>query len=198
MTGIEIAALISAGSGLLGALSSGGNDSEKAYQEIMKLIKDAGLGQTPFSKEEIQTLVKDMQTMYRGAGSLAATRVGSAIGEADVAGGQGWADYYMSNISPILAQGEMGAAEAGKFGVSAYSDMFNQAKGRVAQSLGLMTQAAGGLPTMSGTQKGVAGFLQSLNLLSTAGGNFANMYSNLNKKYPTSVDQSTGQIIYGG
>ena len=186
-------AAISAGTGLVsllgGLLSSGKSPQEQSYEQIMKMIKESGMSETPYSKQEIEALVKDMQTMYRGAGSLAATKVGSAIGESDAAGGQGWADYYMSNIAPILAQGEMGAAEAGKFGVSAYSNMFDSAKNRTLQSLGLMTQASAGLPSMTGMQKGTAGFLQTLNLLAGAGGNIASAYANFNRKYPTTDAQ---------
>lgn len=182
---------------LLGGLfSSSKSPQEQAYENVLSMIKQGKLGQEAYTKGEIESIVNDLQTMYRGAASLSAARVGQAIGESDVAGGQGYADYYLSNIAPILAQGEAGAAEAEKFGVQAYSSIHGQAQNEIASALGLATQASAGLSNMTGTQKGIAGFLQTLNLLSQAGGNIANLYTGLNKQYPTGV--RNGQISYGG
>ncbi len=188
-----IAGLIST---LGGIFASGDSLQEESYQKIFKMIQDylPELKKQSYSKAEIETIVKSMQTMYRGAGNLAATKVGQAIGESGVTPGQGFAEYYTSSVAPIMAEGQQQAAGAEQWGVGAYNDIYNSAKDRTLQGLNLMTGAAAGMPNMSSGQKGIAGFLQTLNLLATGGGNFANMYKNFNMKYPT-TDQN-GNIIY--
>ena len=170
-----------------GLFASGDSPSEEAYQQIFDMLKDymPELKQQAYSKSEIQTIVNNLRQTYRGAADVAAGKIGSAIGESGVAKGGGFADYYTQALAPVIAQGEAGAAAADQFGVQAYSTIKDQTSQRVLQAMGLMSNTAGGLPSMTPGQKGTAGFLQTLNLLSTAGGNFASMYKNLNTKYPT-------------
>lgn len=167
-----------------GIFGSGASPQEEAMQKVFEMIQQymPGMKEQSYSKEEINTIVKQMQTMYRGAGSLAATQVGKSIGESGAAGGQGFAEYYTSNVAPILAEGQMKAADAEQFGVSAYNDIFNSSKNRVAQMLQLLTGAASGQSSMTGAQKGIATGLQTGNLLATGYGNLAKGYRDWNYK----------------
>jgi hypothetical protein len=183
-----IGTAVGAGAGaLIGALfSMGDSPSEEAYQQIFDMLKDymPELKREAYTKNEIQTIVNSMKQMYRNAADVAAGKIGAAIGESGAAKGGGFADYYAQALAPVIAQGEAGAASAEQFGVEAYSTIKSQTNQNVIGGMNAMTNAAAGLPSMTSGQKGTAGFLQTLNLLSTAGGNYAQMYKNLNTKYP--------------
>lgn len=199
-TGNPLGLALGVGGGLVsllgGLFASGDSPQEEAYTEIFNMLKEymPELKKEAYSKSEIKSIVNSMQQMYRGAADVAAGKIGSAIGESGVAKGQGFADYYTQSLAPVIAQGEYGAAGAEQFGVEAYSNINNQTKNRVLQALGLMTSGAAGLSSMTDAQKGISGFLQTGNLLATAGGNIADMYKNLNTRQPR-VDQN-GNIIY--
>ena len=194
---MEPISLIAAGTGLLsalgGLLSSGSSPQEEAMKQVYDMLKSylPEMSKTPYSKGEIQSIVKQMQQMYRGASNVAAGQIGSAIGETGMPKGQGWGEYYTQALAPIIAEGQNRSANAEMMGVEAYSDMFNQAKSRTGNLLGTITQASSMLPQMTGGQKGMAGFLQTLNLLATGGGNFAEMWKNLNYK-PLGAGGGTG------
>lgn len=197
---MEPVSMIAAGSGLIsalgGLLSSGDSPQEEAYAKVFEMLKQymPELKQEAYSKDEINTIVESLKQMYRGASDVAAGKIGSAIGESGVAKGGGFADYYTQALAPTIAQGEQGAANATEWGVNTYSDINNQTKNRVLQALNSMTGTAAGLPSMTGTQKGISGFLQSLNLFSSGAGNFANLYKSLNTKYP--ITDANGKITY--
>jgi len=195
IAGAGIGGLIS----LIGGLfSASDTPQEQAMAQAMDILKDymPELKKEAYSKDEIAKIVNELKMMYRSSADVAAGKIGSAIGESGAARGGGWADYYTQSLAPVIAQGEQGAASAEQFGVETYSNINNATKQRVLQGLQLMTQNAMGQPSMTSGQKGVAGFLQSLNLLSTAGGNIAGMYKNLKTQYPT-IGQN-GAITYGG
>ena len=188
---------IGIGAGLLstlgGLLSTGKSPQEKAMEEMFAMIKQyiPEMSKTPYSKEEINSLVKQMQQMYRGGANVAAGQIGSAIGESGMPKGQGWSEYYTQALAPVIAEGENKSAGAMGWGAETYGGMFDQAKGRVSSMLGTATQAGSMLPQMTGGQKGLAGFLQTLNLLASGGGNFANMYKNLNWKPVDTEDKAS-------
>lgn len=173
-----------------GIFASSSTPQEEAYKQAMDAIKQymPELKQEAFTKDEISKLVQDLRLMFTGASDVAAGKIGSAIGESGVAKGGGFADYYTQALAPVIAQGQQMAGQATEWGVNTYSDINNATKQRVLQGLQLMTGAAAGQPSMTPGQKGVSGFLQSLNLLSTGAGNFANLYKTLNMKYPSTVN----------
>lgn len=179
--GAGVGALISLLGGLIGSKKS---PQEKAIEELFASLKDylPELGKEAYSKSEIQNIVNNMKAMLMASGDIAASRLGSVIGESDIAKGGGWADYYMSAIAPVIAQGITQAAEAEKFGVGAYADIQDAAKRRSLAGYQTLLGAGQYLPSMTSGQRGLVSGLQTLNLLSTAFGNIASAYSNLNKK----------------
>lgn len=179
--GTGVGALVGLLSGIFGSQESSQEEaSQKAYEMIQKYLPE--LSKQSYTKDEINAIVKQMQIAYRGAGSISAGQVGAAIGESGVAKGGGYADYYTQAVAPILAEGQMKAADAEQFGVAAYNDSYNSAKNRLANALGMLTQSAQGLSTMTGGQKGIIGGLQGLNLGATAFGNLAKGYKDLTYK----------------
>lgn len=170
--------------GLMQGVFTEESPSEEAYNQIFEMLKDymPELKQEAYSKDEIQGIVNNLMRTYRGAADVSAGKIGSVIGESGVAKGGGFADYYMQSLAPVIAQGEAGAANAQQFGVNAYSAIKDQTSQRVLQAMGLMSNNAQGMNTLSSGQQGIMGTLQMLNLLSSAGGNFASMYKDLNHK----------------
>ena len=176
--------LLSTLGGIFGSKKS---PQEQSMEEMMGLLKQylPNMEKMAFSKEEISTLVKSMQSMYRGGANVAAGNIGAAIGESGATPGQGFAEMYTQALAPVIAEGENKAAGAEAWGEQAYSNEFNQAKGRVSNMLGTMSQVASMQPSMTADQKGISGFLKTLQLLSTGTGNLANAWKDFNYKPPT-------------
>jgi hypothetical protein len=171
------------GAGIFGSQESAQEKSMKeAFDMIKKQLPNAS--KMAFSKEEINTLVKTMQSIYRGGANVAAGQIGSAIGESGATPGQGFAEYYTQSLAPVIAEGENKAAGAVGWGEQAYSDNYNQAQSRVNQLLQLLTGAASGQASQTGTQKGIASGLQGMNLFATGYGNLMKGWKDYNNKTP--------------
>ena len=170
-----------------GLIASGDSPNEEAMKEVMDMIKQQlpNASKLAFTKDEINSLVKTMQSIYRGGANVAAGQIGSAIGESGMTPGQGFAEYYTQSLAPVIAEGENKAAGAVGWGEQAYSDNYNAAQDRISRLLGLLTQAASGQGSMTGWQKGISGFLQTGNLLATGYGNLAKGWRDWNYKPPT-------------
>ncbi len=167
-----------------GAFSGGDSPQEKASKEVLGKLEDNEdwLKGSPFTKEEIMNaLLPAVQKIYRGAADVAAGKIGATVGETDVAGGQGFMEYYTQALAPVIAEGEnkAGAAvsEFGKW----YSELDAEKKNRFLQTMNLELQAVGGLPTMTNMQKIFTGAMKGANIGTTAMGNI-NTASALNKQ----------------
>lgn len=166
---------ITLGSGLLSGIFGGGKSpQEEAVKKILDEL-DANGGyfkDTPFSKDELfNTIMPAIQKTQRGAADVAAGRLGSAVGEADVAGGAAQFDYYLQSLAPVIAQGESEAANTYKQFTQLWAGMDAQAKNRFLQSMQLKLGAAGGLSDMTEGQKFLSNFMSGANIGASAYGN---------------------------
>lgn len=163
--------------GLISGLAAlGDSPKEKAMKESLGKLESNfdWLKEVPFSKEEIMgELLPMVQQLYKGSADIAAGRIGSAIGESGVAGGQGMADYYMQNLAPVIARGQEQAAGAvGQFG-QWYSTLDENSKSRFLQAIQLEMTGNQGLSDMTGFQKFIAGGLKGASIGAGMGADIA-------------------------
>jgi len=167
-------ALMIAGTLLGGLGASGQSPQEKNAENINNTLQDNEdyFKSLPFSKEEIMnSLLPQVQKIYRSSADVVAGRLGQNVGESGVAGGQGLSSYYLSTLAPVIAQGEnLAAGAVSDFG-KWYSQLDAQAKNRFMQAISLEIQNNGSLPDMNTLQRTISGALSGLNLGATAGGN---------------------------
>ena len=181
--GMGVGALLSILSGFLGA---GDSPHDAAVQELLaKLDREMSyLKSTPYSKGEVEGKVSGVQDTLRGAANVAATQTGTAVSESLAAGGtpqgQPRGDIYTAALAPVIAEGEKGAAAAEQWGMQFWASLDDAAKNRLLAGLGLESNTINQLPNMTGTQKGVSSFLQTMNLLTTGFGNLAQGYKDFN------------------
>ena len=172
-------------SGIFGAKDS---PHDVAVQEILqRLEREMGyLKSTPYSKGEVEGKVGDIQQTLRGAADIAATKTGTALSEslsaAGVPSGQPKGSIYTAELAPVVAEGEKGAAAAEQWGMQFWASLDDAAKTRLLTALGMEGNIANMQPSMTGGQKGIATFLQTLNLLASGFGNVAQGYKDLTYK----------------
>ena len=171
---------------LSGFLGAGDSPHDAAVQELLaKLDREMSyLKSTPYSKGEVEGKVSGVQDTLRGAANVAATQTGTAVSESLAAGGtpqgQPRGDIYTAALAPVIAEGEKGAAAAEQWGMQFWASLDDAAKNRLLAGLGLESNTINQLPNMTGTQKGMSSFLQTVNLLTTGFGNLAQGYKDFN------------------
>jgi len=175
-----LSGLITLGSGLLsGILGSGTSPSEEGFQKLFNELYNNMdfLKQTPFSKEELfQSILPAVQSTFRRSADVAAAKAGATIPESvggSVPEGQGFMDFYINALAPIIAKGENLAGQANVNFVDLYNRMDSEAKQRFLQAIQLGGNLAGGLPGQTGGQKFFTNFLQGADIGSTIQGNIA-------------------------
>jgi len=180
-----ISSLLSLGGGLLGSKSSPQEDYYKQMSDMAKGYMPY-LSSTAFSKSDLDNIVKSISGMYRGAANVSAGAVGASLGErlnaSGVPNGQPSASMYVSELAPIIAQGEQGAAGATQWGTNLFADLDAQAKSRTLNALKIMGDFGIGMPTQTSGQRGLMSGLSSLDLLMKGYGNFAQAYKDFNTK----------------
>lgn len=167
----EAMGLVTLGAGLISGLAGlGSNPQEDAIKDLLTKLEDADfLKDTAFSKDELfNSILPAIQQTQRGAADVAAGRLGAAVGEQDVAGGQAYFDYYIQALAPVIAQGESQAAQSYKDFTQLYANMDATKKSQFLQSMQLQGQLAGQLPGMSKTQEFLTNFMSGANTGATA------------------------------
>jgi len=169
---------------LSGAFASADSPRDKAMEEMLKRIQGyiPYLRTSALSKSEIQSQTTRQARSLRGGADAAAGRLGSAIGEADIAGGQGFAEYYMQALAPVLQQGLAQSVQAEQVGNDLIMKSDQSAKNNLLQALSLMSGVSGAQPDMTSGQRGFSGFLQGANMFSSGIGSLAEAYKNFNYK----------------
>jgi hypothetical protein len=181
---ITMGAISLGGGALVGALSAQESPQQKAYQSILDYLQKNRdfFAETPYSKDEIAGVTQRLQQMAGGAADVAAGKIGAAIGEADIAGGQPFGEYYTQALAPVIAEGEQNKIGIEQSMMNFLASLDANAKQRLLQSLGLEAQVASGLDEMSSGQKFTAGLLQGTNLFATGFGNIADAYAKTQTK----------------
>ena len=174
---IDPVTAFSIGGAILGGLGTlGTSPQEEAAEQALGRLQGGydWLKEVPFSKDEIMgELLPIVQRMYQGAADVAAGRLGAAVGEADIAGGQPAMEYYLQTLAPVIAQGQqLSAGAVSEFG-KWYSNLDAQAKNRFLQAVNLEMTGAGQLPGMNAFQEFGIGALRGADIGSTVGGNIA-------------------------
>jgi hypothetical protein len=183
--GAGIGGILSVLSGIFGAKDS---PADAATQNLLaKLERELkGLSTPSYAKGEVEGKVGEMQQTVRGAANVAATATGTALAESMGAGGtpggQPKGEIYTAALAPVIAQGERDAASVEQWGMQFWASLDDAAKQRLLAGLGLEAQVAGMQPSMTKDQKGIATFLQTLNLLTTGFGNVAQGYADFTHK----------------
>lgn len=175
-------------SGLLSGLSGiFGGESEKESQLKDLLDKlyanEDYVKSLPFTKDELfNQIFPIIKQLNMGAADVAAGRLGSALGEqnANVGGGQNFADLYVQSLAPVIAEGQQLSAKALQDLVQMYASMDDSAKKRLLTLLGLQVGAVNELPSMSDFQAFIVNTLQGFDIGSKVLGNIdlANYFKN--------------------
>lgn len=192
-TGFALGGPIGAGiGGILSVLSGifGSKDSphDAATAAILQRLERemANLATPSYSQGQVEGKVGEMQQTVRGAANVAATQTGTALAESLSAGGtpsgQPKGEIYTAALAPTIAQGERDAASVEQWGMQFWASLDDAAKQRLLAGLGLEANVAGMQPSMTKDQKGIATFLQTLNLLTTGFGNVAQGYTDITHK----------------
>ncbi|MFA4916917.1 MAG: hypothetical protein WC974_09670 [Thermoplasmata archaeon] len=178
-----LSALLSIGGGILGSQSS---PQEDYFKNMSKTISDymPYLSSSAFSKSDIDNIVKSISAMYRGSANVAAGGIGASLGESlnasGVPKGQPSASMYVSELAPVIAEGEKGAASAAQWGSDFFANLDAQAKQRVMSALGMMSSLGQGYSDQTGGQKGLMSGISSFNMLTSGFGNIAKMWKDIN------------------
>jgi len=180
--------LMSLAGGGLSSLFTGDSPQEKALMGVGKDI-DANMGwlkSTPYSKGEINTISTQMGQQLTGAADVAAGRLGSAIGEADIPGGQPYGEYYMQALAPTIASGQAGAVDIKKQMMQFFAGMDEETKKNFLSAMGIKAGVGTNLPGTTNVQEGY---------LSSIGGTdmFAKIFGSLAKAYRDFNYQPIGQ-----
>jgi len=181
------------GGGLLssilgGIFGSGGGPGDKAseyaMQELMAKIDAGTFGKTLFSQNELDTRINAQKNIARGSADVAAGRIGSLLAEkfgaTGTPEGQPRASMFVSELAPVIAQGERDAIGIDQFGMNIAENQFQNAQSLQLKALLGALQGSQVLPAMSDTQRGIASGLQMMNLLASAFGNVAKGYKDFN------------------
>lgn len=163
MDPITTSLLVSGATGLVNAILSGGKgDQQQAIEKYLNMLENEkdNLGGLAMSRGEVMNLVSDIQELYRGGADVAAGRVGSAIGESGVAGGQGFADLHLQSTAPIIAEGEFKSADAEKWGAQFFAQLDESRKRNLTNFYSLLLNGSSQLPGTNTAQRTALGFLQ--------------------------------------
>lgn len=180
-----VGGILSVLSGIFGSKDSPQDEASKAI--LARLEREmANLATPSYTQGQVEGKVSGMQDTVRGAANVAATATGTALSESLGAGGtpsgQPKGEIYTAALAPVIAQGERDAASVEQWGMQFWASLDDAAKQRLLAGLGLEASVATGLPGMTQDQKGIATFLQTLNLLTTGFGNVAQGYTDITHK----------------
>lgn len=180
-----VGGILSVLSGIFGSKNSPQDEATKAI--LARLEREMGYLKAPsYSKDEVEGKVSGMQDTVRGAANVAATATGTALSESLGASGtpqgQPKGEIYTAALAPVIAQGERDAASVEQWGMQFWASLDDAAKQRLLAGLGVEANLVNQLPNMTSDQKGIATFLQTLNLLTTGFGNVAQGYTDITHK----------------
>ena len=183
--GAGIGGILSVLSGIFGAQAS---PHDAGTQELLaKLEREMQSLKAPsFSQAQVEGKVGEMKQTVRGAANVAATATGTALSESlgasGTPSGQPKGEIYTAALAPTIAQGERDAASVEQWGMQFWASLDDAAKQRLLAGLGVEANLVNQLPNMTSDQKGIATFLQTLNLLTTGFGNVAQGYTDITHK----------------
>lgn len=180
-----IGGIASALIGLIGAQDSPQDEATKYIMEQLKAYLPTA-GKTSYSKGEVGGLVDSFKQSIDTSTDIAktgiATSLAEGMGAAGVPQGQPQGSMYVSELAPLEAGAVKEKAGVDKWGAEFWASLDEAAKNRVLSALGAGGGIASNMSGMTGGQKGLATFLQAINLLSTGGGNIAKMFKDINWK----------------
>ena len=159
---------------------------DKQMAELMEVFKQNQdwFKSMPYSKSEVEGISNKMQDQVGASADVAAGRLGSAIGEAGVAGGGDYANFFLQNLAPIIAGAEKDKVSIEKSMMDFYSNLDQNAKTNFLNAMSGMTSTAGQMQDMTPGQQHFAGGAQGMNLMATGFGNLAEAYKDYNYETP--------------
>jgi hypothetical protein len=176
-------AVAGAGLGALTSLVGGESDQEKKLKEIMGKLEafEGEAGETPFSKEEMDVLMKEAQQMFMSSADIASSKVGQAVGESGVAGGQATGEYFTGALSPIVAEGTKLAGQATGQYTQMFANMSDRAKSRMIEILKAEVGANAGMPSMTEFEQVIGSSLGMAGAVSNIGGGLDQLLAEIGK-----------------
>lgn len=176
-------AVAGAGIGAITSLLGGESDQEKKMKEIMGKLEafEGAAGETPFSKEEMNILMQEAQKMYMSSADIASSKVGQAVGESGVAGGQATGEYFTGALSPIVAEGTKMAAGAQTQYTQMFANMSDNAKSRMIEILKTEMGVTAGMPSMTEFEQVVGSSLGMAGVVSNIGGGLDQLLAEIGK-----------------